>query len=70
MSQESTWKCVKGFNFFTRGEFYQGQTSATPGGEWAMSFLDDTEQEHLITSTWLHNHFVKVEPVEVNQLRA
>lgn len=68
MNNYSTWQCIKtlimddGFTVaFTEHKFYTGEPSATPGGEWAMSFLDDTDTEHLMPSKWLHEYFVKVQ---------
>lgn len=68
----SYWKCTNTLRMevteevaFTKGKVYYGYTSATSGGEWAMAFTDDTGfDNHLITSKWLHEHFVKVEKAE------
>jgi hypothetical protein len=62
------YKCVKDFAMdtgeiaFTQGKFYEGQTSATPGGEWAMSFTDDTGHEHLMMGRALREHLEPVDP--------
>lgn len=65
----SYWKCIKTLAMkvteeiaFTEGEVYYGCPSATPLGEWALAFTDDTGfDDHLMTTEALHEHFVKVE---------
>lgn len=65
----SYWKCVKTLKMevteetaFTEGKVYYGYVSATPSGEWAMAFTDDTGfDNHLMTSAGLHEHFVKID---------
>jgi len=73
MSQVSTWKCIKSLDLhtsageylgiaFTESKLYQGEANhATPGGEWAMQFIDNSQTPHLITSKALHEHFVKLD---------
>jgi hypothetical protein len=63
----SYWKCIKTLKMnnsgevaFTEGKVYKGEVSATPLGEWAMAFEDDTGWgDHLMTSKDLHEYFVK-----------
>lgn len=60
------WKCIKTLTMevtkevaFTEGKVYLGHVSATPLGEWALAFTDDTGfDNHLMTSEWLHGYFV------------
>lgn len=65
------WKCIKSLDLyttsneylgvaFTKGLLYQGEPNhATPSGEWAMQFIDNFNEPHLITSAGLHEYFVK-----------
>lgn len=63
----SYWKCTKTLTMevtkevaFTEGKVYLGHVSATPLGEWALAFTDDTGfDDHLMTSSGLHEYFVK-----------
>lgn len=65
------WKCIKTLKMevtgeiaFFEGTVYYGSPSATPLGEWAMAFIDDTGDNHLMTSGALHEHFERVEDEE------
>jgi hypothetical protein len=71
----SYWKCIKTLKMneteeiaFTEGRVYYGHVSATPLGEWAMAFTDDTGcEDHLMTSKDLHEYFVIVVTTEAEK---
>jgi hypothetical protein len=75
----SYWKCIKTlkmegdiergpYQAFIEGQVYFGHVSATPAGEWAMSFTNDMgDENHLMTARWLHEYFVKVEVTEAEK---
>lgn len=49
---------------FTKDRLYEGFTSATPGGDWAMQFTNDLNEPHLMTADWLRGYFARVEEAE------
>lgn len=65
----SYWKCTKTLTMevteevaFTEGNVYYGYVSATPGGQWAMAFTDDTGfDDHLMREEALHEYFEKMD---------
>lgn len=68
----SYWKCIKTLKMnntgevaFAEGKVYSGHVSATPLGEWAMAFTDDTGfDDHLMISKALHEYFVNLDLVD------
>lgn len=50
---------------FTRDKLYQGESSATPGGEWAMKFTNDLNEPHLMTGDYLCDYFTKASDLEI-----
>lgn len=65
MNQPMTYRCTKTVIddkddevCFTEGRLYRGEVSATPAGEWAIAFTDDTGTQHTASAAWLHQHFI------------
>lgn len=71
MNQPMTYRCTKTVIddkddevCFTEGRLYRGEVSATPAGEWAIAFTDDTGTQHTAGAAWLHQHFVADDDAE------
>jgi len=60
------YRCIKtvqsddGNTFFIVGKIYEGYTFATPGGEWALEFIDETNTPHLVNGRYFRDHFKEI----------